>query len=221
VEKFLRHSSPEPGIALAERLVRLELTHQSFNIQVRSMPKQVQNVFKRLGLVKGPLAAVDPMGEILSGRYAVATWDGWTNLLSGEYSHALQLLSIADAAYDMGRSQWLSYQNSFNHSLLLAFLNWLTGRQLLTAVKIIGKDGKAVKFGSLVDPNQPFAKAYPLIASAFAQANARRNTLPGSHPYEQSGGKRTRHLSKREQARIRTELANAYSEVIRIGGTSR
>lgn len=221
VEKLLRHSTPEPGIALAERLVQLELTHQSFGIQAKSLPKQVQNVFRRLGLIKGPVAAVDPMGEILTRRYGTPRWDGWKSLVASEYSHALQLLSIADAAYDMGRSQWLSYQNSFNHSLLLAFLNWLTAKRLLAVVKTVGSDGKAVKFGALVDPNQAFAKAHPIVASAFAGANTRRNMLPGSHPYEQSGGKRTQHLRKKEQAKIGAELTKAYAEIVRIGSTSR
>jgi hypothetical protein len=219
VEKLLRHSTPEPGIALAERLVQLELTHQSFGIQAKSLPTQVQNVFKSLGLIKGSVATVDPMGEILTRRYGTPQWGRWRNLLASEYSHALQLLSIADAAYDMGRSQWLTYQNSFNHCLLLAFLNWLTAKGLLAPVKTVGSNGNAVKFGSLVDPNQTFAKAHPIVASAFARANTRRNTLPGSHPYEQSGGKRTQHLRKNEQTRIAAELTNAYAEIIKIGGT--
>jgi len=220
VEKLLHRSTPEPGIALAERLVQLGLTHQSFGIQAKALPKQVQNVFRRLGLIRTPIHVADAMGEILVKRYGITQWDGWRSLFKGEYSHALQLLSIADAIYHIGRSQWLSYQNSFNHSLFLVFQDWLTQRRLPGAVKTVGKDGRAVQFGTLVDANQPFGKAHPSIASPFASANARRNTLPASHPYEQTGGKKTHHLRKREQAKIRAELTKAYAEVVRIVGTT-
>jgi len=84
------------------------------------------------------------------------------------------------------------------------------------SVKTIGKDGKGVKFGTLVDPNQPFAKVHPIVASVFAKANARRNTLPISHPYEQSGGTRTEHLRKAEQAILTAALTNAYDQIITV-----
>jgi retron-type reverse transcriptase len=216
--QMLTRSAPEPGMALAEQLIRLRLRPSTFGIQTGEMPSQVRNTFRVLGLASQLAPRVDPMGEILHNRYQVQQWDGWKCLMGSEYSHALQLLSIADATYDMGRSQWLSYQNSFNHSLFLALQQWLKYQRLSGVVRTVGKDGRAVKFGTMVDRNQPFAKAHPTIAYAFAIANARRNTLPGSHPYQQSGRQRTQYLKKKEQATIQGDLARAYAEIIGMGG---
>jgi hypothetical protein len=219
-ENILHRSAFEPGMALAEQLVRLRLDHAIFGIPATRLPSQVRNTFRVLGLVSTVSPRVDPVGEILSRRYDIQQWDGWENLLKRKYDHVSQLLLFADAAYDIARSQWLSYQNSFNNALFLAFQKWLKFNKRAGVVTTIGKNGKAVKFGHLVDPNQPFAKNYPVIASAFAAANARRNTLPVSHPYELTGGKRTKHLKKSEQTAIAQELSKAYADFIRIAGTS-
>lgn len=215
-EEMLKRTAFEPGIALAEQLVRLRLTPTQLGVNPNSLPSQVRNTLRALGIVSRRSPRVDPVGEVLSNRYSVAGWDGWKRLFGVEYSHSLQLLAIADAAYHMGRSQWLSYQNSFNHSLFLAFQERLQAKSLPGIVKIIDKNGYAIKFGVLVGAGQTFAKTYPTIATAFAAANTRRNKLPGSHPYEQSGGQRTRHLGKKEQAHLAAELSKAYAEIIKI-----
>ena len=212
--KLLRRSTPEPGLALAEPLVRLGLSHQDFGIQARDLPKQVQNVFKGLGIIRGPVSAVDPLGEILSRRYKIPLWNGWKSLFGSEYTHSLQLLRIADSAFLTARSQWLSYQNSFNHALVIAMQGHLSANQLPGVMKTTGKDGKLVKFGNLVDSNQPFAKRYPIIAEGLRDANSRRNTLPASHPYEIKGGSRARHLGRREQTGLTRRLSQSYQEIL-------
>lgn len=218
-EKLLKRQEFEPGVALAEHLVRLGLQPASLGANSRSLPSQVRNTFRALGLTSRRSPRVDPMGEILSARYAIPQWDGWKRLLAGEYSHALQLLAIADTTYEMGRSQWLGHQNSFNHTVFLAFQGWLAKKSKPGVVKTVGRDGKPVKFGSLVDAGQPFARVYPIIASGFALANSRRNSLPGSHPYDQKTGGKARHLRKREQTTIAADLSKAYSEFIRVGSS--
>jgi len=222
VDKMLRRSAFEPGIAVAEQLVRLRLNHRNFGIQSSALPSQVRNTFRAFGLIRQSPRhpRVDPIGEILADRYKVPLWDGWKKIMGAKYGHAVQLLSIADAAYDMGRSQWLSYQNSFNHTLFLAFQGWLQASGRPGVIKTVDRNGNAVKFGVMVGPNQPFTRTYPIIASAFSRANARRNTLPASHPYEQSSGRKTSHLRKKEQTQIAQGLAKAYAEIIRIGNTN-
>ena len=215
-EKLLRLSSVEPGLALAEPFVRLGLTHQSYGLQAKSLPKVVQNVFKTLGIIKGPISPIDPLGEILSRRYGIPQWDGWKTLLRSEYAYALQLLAIADSAYHIARSQWLSYLNSFNNTLFIALQEYLHANRLAGMMKAKGKDEKLVKFGTLVDANQAFANHYPTIAEGLRDANSRRNTLPLSHPYEVKGGTRTRHLRKWEQVSLTEKLSKSYKEILSL-----
>lgn len=219
-ERMLRRSEFEPGVALAEQLVRLGLRPDSLGLSAKGLPSQVRNTFRSLGLTSRRSPRVDPMGELLSKRYKVPVSDGWKRLLGTDYSHALQLLAIADTTYDMGRSQWLSYQNSFNHALFLGFQRWLQETKKPGVVKTVGRDGKPVKFGTLVDPHHAFAKVHPAIASAFAAANTRRNSLPGSHPYEQKTGKKARHLSKKEQRSLAANLEKAYVQFVGVMGSA-
>jgi hypothetical protein len=155
------------------------------------------------------------MGEILARRYGVDKWTGWKPLFGPEYVYALQLLSQADPVFDSGRSHWLSYQNSFNHALFIALQKHLNRKGLPGAVKTHTKGGELIAFGTLVDAAQPFAKAYPVIANAFRAVNARRNAIPGSHPYEKKGGARTHHLKKGEQNQLVKKLSLAYTEIIK------
>ena len=217
--RILGRTAFEPGIALAEQLVRLGLRPAALGVHPNSLPSQVRNTFRALGLIGRRSYRVDPMGEVLANRYGIDYWDGWKHLFGRDYTHALQMLAIADTVYEMGRSQWLSYQNSFNHSLFLAFQDFLHANGLPGAVKTVDRKGYSIKFGVMVGPNQPFTQAYPPIASAFAQANSRRNTLPGSHPYEQTSGKKTSHLRKKEQSRIAANLTKAYTEIVKIANT--
>jgi len=218
-DKMLRRSEFEPGIALAAQLVRLGHSPSDFGVNPNSLPSQVRNTLRVLGLIGRRSPRVDPMGELLTNRYRVQQWDGWKDLFGSNYAHALQLLAIADAAFDMGRSQWLSYQNSFNHSLFLAFQSFLQARGRPGAVGTKDRNGYDIKFGVLVGPNQPFTRVHPDIAGAFAVTNTRRNGLPGSHPYEQNTGKKARHLKKKEQATIVAALAQAYVQVVAVASS--
>jgi retron-type reverse transcriptase len=114
-DKILRNSAFEPGIALAEQLVRLRLNHTDFGIQSRTLPTQVRNTFRALGLISSTSLGVDPMGEILSFRYKVQQWDDWRNLLAREYSHALGEKREKEGS---GLHIYM-----FNKSLLLFFRN--------------------------------------------------------------------------------------------------
>lgn len=220
VTKLLRRTAFEPGIALAEQLVRLKISLKHVGLTSRSLASQTRNVLKALGIIKTPLSAVDPLGEILERRYGIQSWTGWKTIFGQDYSHALQLLSIADTVYDSGRSQWLSYQNSFNHSLFLAFQEFLDAKGLPGIVKTVDRNGNLIKFGILVEAHQPFAKSYPCIAKPFAFANTRRNVLPGSHPYELKGGARAVHLRKAEQVAISPKLGKAYIEIIKAASVN-
>ena len=123
---------------------------------------------------------------------------------------------MGEGQYHIARSQWLSYQNSLNHALFIALQRYLNTKNLPGVMKTTGRNGKLVSFGTLVDVAKPFAIHYPNIATGFREANARRNTLPASHPYEIRGGSRTRHLSKREQGDLALKLSHSYQGIVNL-----
>src|SRR5262249_42144966 len=118
----------------------------------------------------------------------------WQGLLGKEYVHALGLLKQAEAAFMSGVSYWLASQNSFHHAIFLAVQQHLACTRHAAACKTVGKDGKLVDFGVMLDAGGPFAKTCPAIADCFREMNTRRNHLPVSHPYDKKTAKRSRHL---------------------------
>ena len=213
---LLKRSIFEPGIALAKEIARHEVDFSDLaGVNATQLPTQVRNVFQSVGIITTETGSVDPMGEILACRYGIDKWTQWRALLGPGYVHAVQLLSQADPVFDSGRSHWLSHQNSFNHALFLALQRHLHKKKFPGAVKTIG-GGKLISFGTLVDASQPFAKHYPIIAEAFRVVNSRRNALPGSHPYEQKGGAKAKHLRKGEQVALVKKLSVAYAEIIKL-----
>lgn len=214
IVQLLRRSDFEPGIALAAAFIHHGLTLLDFpDVKVDLLHTQARNVFRAVGIIDSESGPIDPIGEILTRRYGTQKWTGWKRLFGSKYNHAAQLLSQADAVFDSGRSFWLSHQNSFNNVLFLALQTHLNKKGLPGAMKTVGA-GKLLKFGLLVDANQKFAKHYPTIAEAFRKMNTRRNSLPGSHPYEEKGGIKTKHLQKGEQVNLVHRLSVAYANII-------
>ena len=154
------------------------------------------------------------MEEILRRRYGLPAWRKWRTIFGHRYAHALQILSTANPVFNSGRSRWLHYQNSFNHALILALQDILNNRGLPGATTTVGRDGRMVSLGALVHQNGPFRRAFRLIADVIRQMNSRRNTLPGSHPYETNTGAETRHLTQPEQRNFHQGLTHVYQDVI-------
>lgn len=215
VAELLRRSSFEPGLILAEQFMKRRITFKDLGLRINQLPSQVINTYKALGVISKPKAKIDPMGEILTRRYNIRKWQRWHELLQSNYGHALQILSKGDAVFVSGRSEWLKYQNSFNDALFHSLQQYLQNNNLPGAAKLFGKNGKPVKYGVLLDPNQAFAKSHLSVARILRTCNERRNSLPGSHPYEE-GGDRTRWLTKKEQNKIAKDLVVAYQEIIQI-----
>lgn len=107
---FLRRSSFEPALALAEALHRHDKTPMNLGIAENSLTSQARNVYARLGLVHAPAPRVDVIGEVIRRRYGVRSSGQWRRLLSSEYRHVAGILAQADAAYFSGPSHWLSMQ---------------------------------------------------------------------------------------------------------------
>jgi hypothetical protein len=213
---LLEGKAVEPGLAFCEQLVVHQQTLAGLGVKESALSTQVRNVLFELGIIPGKPTGVDPMAELISRRYEIVNEAVWRALLGVEYLHALQQFTQAEKLFDMGRSQWLNYQNSFNHAVFLALQFHLNRLGLPGACKTKNKYGQLVKFGVLVDPGQPFAIAHPLIAGAFRAANGRRNKLPSSHPYDEKTGMRNRVLSRQEQGSLAIRLAGAYLEIVKL-----
>jgi hypothetical protein len=177
----------------------------------------VQNVYRGLQIIRRTAAAkVDQIGDVISNRYAIAKWNKWRKTLGSEYVHALQILLHADHLYPVGRSEWMQSQNSFNDALTRALIPLLTGYHHLPPMTLTDHKGNLVKFGVLLDANQPLGRGFPRVAGPFRAFNNRRNCLPGSHPYSQKGGSKNLFLGSKEQKKYSKQIAAAFREIVRL-----
>ena len=215
ITQLLQSRDQLPGIMLAEQLARRDQTHLDYGLKIRTLVPQVQNAFRALGLIRRRVNVnVDQIGEILTDRYGTSIIKKWRIVFAAEYTHALQILLQADALYDAGRSDWLMHQNSFNHALSRAFISFLNSNGLSGRRTLVDTNGKEINYGVLLEAGSPVDANHPDIAGPFREANSRRNTLPGAHPYDQKGGAQNKYLSKLEQTHLRGRLHVAYSSLI-------
>ena len=217
-KQLLARTSIEPSLMLAEQFINRGLTHNSYGVKASQLPSQAQNVYRKLRLIKGPKQKIDPMGEVLSKRYKIPKYNGWKKILGQEYTHALQILKQADAVYLSSGSKWLTDQNSFNHSLFAELYAKLVNSKVIAIDKAIKKpeEAKTVKsYGKLLSPNKNFSKKYPNTGKALYDCNNRRNSIPGSHPYNNKG-KQNKWLTADERHEFTGKLKGAYSEIIDI-----
>jgi hypothetical protein len=214
ISKLLKSNSYEPGLMLTDQFIKRNLAPRDFGVRVNQIATQAVNVFKSVGLIKSSKTLVDPMAEILVQRFRIKMWRKWNVLFGSEYFHALHILSYGDPLFDSGKSEWLKYQNSFNHALFIAFQKVITQNNMHGAVRLVNRQGKSEKYGVLLDQNGPFGQTYPNVAKNFKDCNDRRNALPASHPYQEKTGQRANWLTVQEQNAIVKKLKQAYTEII-------
>ena len=70
--------------------------------------------------------------------------------------------------------------------------------------------------GVLIAPNAPFDKNYPNISSRLRRLHNRRNSIPGSHPYDEKGGSRNRWLSRPERDTLTASLRIALDDISQL-----
>ncbi|MEK9500597.1 RNA-directed DNA polymerase [Gaopeijia maritima] len=217
VREFLTSQDPHPAMALAQELPSRGLTHRSFAIRPRQLHYAAANALRELGVIASPgVRRGDQVQILLTERFGVAPESIWRSLLAGDYSHLLSVLRQADALRNSHRSAWLNYINSFNDGVLRAFLRFLDNKGLPGGRSTTGRDGKLIKLGVLLDPNQAFTAARPQIATPFRACNDRRNTLPGSHPFDERGGAQNAYLQKSEYRDFLRDLGPAYDEIVAV-----
>ena len=70
--------------------------------------------------------------------------------------------------------------------------------------------------GHLLAPGAPFDRNYPDISSRLRTLHNRRNTIPGSHPYDEKGGSRNRWLTRRDRDKLTASLRIVLDDISQL-----
>jgi hypothetical protein len=92
---------------------------------------------------------------------------------------------------------------------------FLAKRSAIGAIALVNKKGERIDYGVLLE-NQTLKSNYPNLQDDLNKTHKRRNSLPGSHPYDKRTGDKSRPLKKKEQAILKVYLDDAYNEIIKI-----
>ena len=151
----------------------------------------------------------------IDSMFGVSLPKEWRRLLGTEYEHAHQILIEADAIRQQNPSYWLATIDSFNDLTVRQFIKFLSGKVLPGGTqKLVGGDGKLVKYGALIQASGPFGTAYPSECKSLSTVHDRRNKLPGSHPYDQKGGAKNKWLKHKECPALNRDCKMAISGFI-------
>jgi len=206
----------EEQLAAARQLQTSGITLSSLNLRQRDLPAVCQHSLRSLGVIRRVrIKTTDWISERLHGRYGGTSVPIWRSLLTAEYEHALQILIEADAMFDIAPSHWLQLQDSFNDAVIRRFILYLRKKRLSGgSQKLKSRGGKLVNYGSLLQPNGVFGLAFPALSQSLRKIHDRRNTLAGSHPYDQRGGKQNKWLKRGERDVLVNEVWRGLSEII-------
>ena len=212
---FLSRSLVDSYLGLVKPLVDSNLNINSFGKNPADFPLTAQYVYKAAGLTGHDIPKSDAVGILISKRYLVSKWNKWATLFKSEYQHGHMLLKIADLHFGTHFTSWLSHQDTFNEVLFKSLQEFLASKNAPGAISLVGKNGKLIKFGVLInDPS--FKTAYPDLQDDFLKIHRRRNLLPSSHAYDEKTGDKAKPLKKDERDDLKRHLDHAYNEIIKI-----
>lgn len=201
----------EEQLAAAREMQQRSVTLGALGLRQRDLSAVCRDSLRALGVIRRRHGRMtDWIAEGLTDQYGCADVHVWRQLLSGEYEHATQILVEARARNAGAYSEWLALQDSFNNIAVRQFFLFLGARGLPGHSRIITRAGNHVKYGNLIQRNGPFDLQYSVEAALLRRIHARRNRLPGSHPYDERGGARNRWLAKPE----RDDLAHAVRDAL-------
>jgi hypothetical protein len=205
-------------LAGARELQKRQVTLNALGLRQRDLKLSCRSSLVSLGVVRRRQTRTerDWIEENLVTLYGCKRLSIWHNLLNTEYEHALQILIEAKARFPGAYSEWLGLQDSFNDIVIRQFFEFLKTKGLKGHSKTKEKNGKLVKYGQLIAKDGPFDTAHPATAKAFYTIHARRNRLPGSHPYDEKGGKRNKWLTKKERDFLVPHVRNALDAAATI-----
>jgi hypothetical protein len=212
---FLSRSLPDTYLGLVKPLVESGLDVSLYGKDPAQFPVVAQQVYKAAGISGHVIPKSDAIGNLISKRYSVKKWNKWQDLLRCEYEHAHMELRFADIYFDSHISTWLNYQDVFNEIVFRSFQNFLGNKGALGSIALVNKNGERIDYGVLLN-NSSFKSNYPNLQDDLNKIHKRRNSLPGSHPYDKRTGDKAKPLKKKEQTTLKLYLDDAYNEIIKI-----
>lgn len=208
--------SLEEQLAIVREMQRREVSLTSLGLRQRELTPICRNSLRSLGVIKRRRnIEVDWIAKKLHVLYGCSDSPIWHRLLGDEYEHALQILIEAEARYPGAYSEWLSLQDSFNDLMIRKFFAFLDSKGLPGHSRLVCRGScNLVKYGTLIAPGQPFDTHFSNEAFRLRGMHKRRNSLPGSHPYDEKGGAKNRWLTKREQRTQSVAIRQAIDGII-------
>ena len=208
----------EEQLAAARQMQKRKVSLNSIGTRQRDLSPLCRNSLRALGIIRRcDRSKIDWVSVKLASLYGCTEVDVWRGLLIGEYEHASQILIEAEVRFPCAYSEWLSLQDSFNDIMIRQFFGYLDSRGLPGHFKTVARDGKLVKYGSLISQGSPFDTEFKNVATKLRQLHKRRNQLPGSHPYDEKGGTKNRWLtSKKERNTLVSALKMCLNEIIAV-----
>ena len=208
LKQSLIRTKPEAGLVAVT-----QLAHKGIKFRGLALGKKIKPCIRHslvgLGLTTSRvLPDVTPLQEIFSTRYNISILD-WRRYLKEEYSQAHTILILAEKAFDMNRSSWLCFTDSFNNIIVRKLIELDSSITQAT----IGTDGKLVSYGNLISTGTPFPNRYPSVAGIFKSVHKRRCTVPQAHPYDIQTRRESKVLKGGEQKHLFGKLKHAYREI--------
>ncbi len=214
-KKFLSRTLPDVYLGLVRPMIESGMSFQSFGKNPAQFPVVAQQVYNAAGISGHIIPAPDAIGNLITKRYSVKKWNKWKDLLQGEYDHAVMELKFADFHFESHLSSWLNYQDAFNEIVFRSMQIFLANKNAAGAISLVNKNGDRLDYGVLLG-NSNFKLAYPILQDGLQKTHNRRNSVPGSHPYDKKTGNKASPLKKKEQKTLKLYLDNAYNEIIKI-----
>lgn len=187
--------------------------HEEIRFRGLKLSKKVKPCIKHslvaLGLTTSRiLPDVTPFQEIFYNRYKIDISD-WRPYLKKEYSHAHNMIILAENAFNINRSSWLCLMDSFNNIIVPKLIDLDSS----ITQRTIGIDGNLVSYGNFIKSGTPFANKYCIIAGIFEAVHKRRCTIPEAHPFDIQTRRRSKFLKGGEQKYHFGKLKQAYQQM--------
>ncbi|MEN6483059.1 MAG: RNA-directed DNA polymerase [Anaerolineaceae bacterium] len=212
--KILLKGTLEEQLAAVRELQRRKVSLGALGLRQRDLSPLCRNVLRSLGVIRRRhRIKTDWICEKLTTLYGCRDIPIWRGLLGLEYEHALQFIIEADVRYQGAYSEWLSLQDSFNDIVIRQFFIFLKSKGLSGHSAVFASNGQLVKYGTLIARKSPFDLKYHSIADLLKQIHDRRNSLPGSHPYDEKKGTKNRWLKKMERNVLATMVRKSLDQI--------
>ncbi len=205
---FLKRTSYEPGLMVLKSFLENNLeTNEIFNT-VKEKSGVIANTLGRTN-------KIDSIGQIISSRYCIQYSNKWNRLLKTDYLHSNKLLFLSENAFFIDRNAWVSYLDTFNDILIRSIINLLNSTNpSIKWPKTVGRDGKNIDYGVLLDKKNEFSKNYPILTDGLRFFHERRCKTPTAHAYDKKTSQKTNIITSKEQRQLLLKIKNSYESLL-------